>query len=902
MNSTPASAAHSDAALPISDAHLGLLLGNWAQAVWETDASGVVITDSPSWRAYTGQSLEEWLGDGWLNAIHPDDRDDAERRWRQAITAKSPVDAEYRLRAPDGGWRWTNVRAAPVLDAGGDIEKWVGMNIDVDARKRTEDALRESEARYRTLFDSIDEGYLLAEVELDKDNNAADIIYLEANPAAMRMAGRDFTGQRMRDIDPHYEDFWYKAYARVALTGEPLRAEHFAAPHGRYYEFHLSKVGPAASRRVASVFQDTTDRKQAELALSESEKRQTFLLKLSDALRPLADATEIQACTTRLLGEHLGVARAMYAEVEGPQGAETGRIRGQYVRAGDKGAVTDPFPETFTFKRFGQHTMAARYRGEPLIVTDVDADAAYNTEERAAWAKHGVRAAVVSTLSKGGRLVAEFGVHSTTPRTWTSAEITLIQEVGERTWAAAERVRAEAAMRETEGRLRLAIEGSKIAVYECDLDLRYTWIANPVEGWEASEIVGRTDDELLPPNLASPLMDYKRRALEADQPLEEEMEGAPAGASQWFLMRAEKLVADTGEVSGLRVLALDITTLKRTGQALTKSEEKYRKLFNSMDEAYAVVDVLKDGSGSWADFRFLEVNPAFTKHTSLTHPVGKTGTDLLGTPNPRWAKLYGEALDTGQSLRVEESELTLGRTFDLNIFPLPWGNQVAVLFTDVTERRRAGELQATLVAELQHRVRNLLAMIRSVVRRGRVGKSDVEEYVSHIEGRLDAMARTQAMLTRSPGENVNLESVVHEELLAQGAEPKNYQVKGPKVQLSPRTAEVMTLAIHELATNGVKYGALGHHDAFTAVTWMEEQRDGGTWLQFTWRESGVTISDKPGAGFGTELITRRIPFELDGEASLDFGADGLTATLLFPLRDGGSVLQSNYHLRQGGLE
>ena len=163
------------------------------------------------------------------------------------------------------------------------------------------------------------------------------------------------------------------------------------------------------------------------------------------------------------------------------------------------------------------------------------------------------------------------------------------------------------------------------------------------------------------------------------------------------------------------------------------------------------------------------------------------------------------------------------------------------------------------------------------------------------------MARTQAMITRSPGENVDLESVVHEELLSQGAEPKNYQVKGPKVHLSPRTAEVMTLAIHELATNGVKYGALGRQDAFTAVTWDEEERDGAAWLRFAWRESGVAMPKDHGAGFGTELITRRIPFELDGEASLDFEPDGLTAHLVFPLRDGGSVLQTN-PLRQGGLE
>jgi PAS domain S-box-containing protein len=129
--------------------------------VWETDGNGVVITDSPSWRAYTGQTLDEWLGYGWLNAIHPGDRSYAELQWREAITARGLVNAEFRLRSPDRAWRWTNIRAAPVIDADGAIEKWVGINIDIDDRKRAEAALRDSEQRYRTLFDNMAEGLTL---------------------------------------------------------------------------------------------------------------------------------------------------------------------------------------------------------------------------------------------------------------------------------------------------------------------------------------------------------------------------------------------------------------------------------------------------------------------------------------------------------------------------------------------------------------------------------------------------------------------------------------------------------------------------------------------------------------------------------------------------------------------
>ncbi|MEK8092024.1 PAS domain S-box protein [Methylocystis sp. IM3] len=136
-------------ALRESEQRFRSLVEAYAQAVWETDETGAIVSDSPTWRASTGQTLEELLGDGWLNAVHPEDRADARRRWRDAVAARGKFDAESRLQDRAGGWRWTNLRATPTLNSDGTVRRWLGMSVDIDARKRAEAALRASEERYR---------------------------------------------------------------------------------------------------------------------------------------------------------------------------------------------------------------------------------------------------------------------------------------------------------------------------------------------------------------------------------------------------------------------------------------------------------------------------------------------------------------------------------------------------------------------------------------------------------------------------------------------------------------------------------------------------------------------------------------------------------------------------------
>ncbi|WP_243369274.1 sensor histidine kinase [Microvirga solisilvae] len=386
-----------------------------------------------------------------------------------------------------------------------------------------------------------------------------------------------------------------------------------------------------------------------------------------------------------------------------------------------------------------------------------------------------------------------------------------------------------------------------------------------------------------------------------DYPLVINRRGEPE--QTYFTFSYSPVRAADGTILGMIDTVMETTdkmqvARRQIEEALRESEERYRTLFNSMDEAYAVVEVIRDDAGQWSDFLFLEVNPAFMVHTGMPYPVGRTAAQILKTPNPRWAEIYGRVAETGQSIRIEETEWTLGRVFDLNIFRLggPESQRVAVLFTNITQRKQAEEAlrdserhAQLLLAELQHRVRNTLGVIRSIARRTAATSETAEDYAMHLEGRIDAFARVQAAVTRDPEAGLDLEMLVADELRAVAAHEGDQvkSISGPEIRLRAKSAETLALAIHELGTNAVKYGALSSERGRIQVKWAVGRRGDDPQLVFEWIETGVSLSnDTPRRrGFGTELIEKVLSYELGGEAVLDFTPDGLCCTMRFPMDD-----------------
>ena len=247
-----------------------------------TASSDVVYQMSPDWsqmRQLHGQGFvadTTAVNPNWLQQyIHPDDQPHVLAVINDAIRSKSLFELEHQVVAADGSLGWIFSRAVPMLDANGEIVEWFGTASDVTEQKRAAQALRESELRYRNLFNSIDEGFCVLDMIFDEHQKAVDWRFLDANPSFETLTGmRDVIGKRVLELIPNHEAYWFETYGKVVLTGEAVRFVNEAKGlDGRWFDLYAFPLGGPGSRKVAVLFTNITERKKAEEALRQSEER-----------------------------------------------------------------------------------------------------------------------------------------------------------------------------------------------------------------------------------------------------------------------------------------------------------------------------------------------------------------------------------------------------------------------------------------------------------------------------------------------------------------------------------------------------------------------------------------------------------------------------------------------------
>ena len=298
---------------------------------------------------------------------------------------------------------------------------------------------------YQTAFALMDQGFCLLEKVNSDTQQPPDFRYLLVNPAFEKHTGlQDVVGKTIQEVVPEAQQSIMAIYEQVAASGQSSQFEAYVAPLDLWMEANVFRISPQPTQ-LAVLFTNITQRKQAEEALRRSAQRDAFLVKLTDALRPLAYPIAIQQAALSLIGQYLNLDRALYNEIDPDVTAYTTLTN--YAREGFPAYVGRFAMAAFT------ETVKSLQRGETLVIDDVEKEERYRNE-RDYCISINVRSFVTVPLIKEGHWVVNLVVHDSKARQWTPDDVSILEETAERTWAAVERAKAEVALRASEEKYR----------------------------------------------------------------------------------------------------------------------------------------------------------------------------------------------------------------------------------------------------------------------------------------------------------------------------------------------------------------------------------------------------------------------------------------------------------------
>jgi PAS domain S-box-containing protein len=425
-------------------------------------------------------------------------------------------------------------------------------------------------------------------------------------------------------------------------------------------------------------------------------------------------------------------------------------------------------------------------------------------------------------------------------------------------------------------RFETALRGAQVYLFSQDHDLRNTWSYSP------------RGDDVLPAPDSEAVLAVKHKVLEGAGPEDIEASFAmPEGRVQ-FALHVDPTFGPDNAVDGIMCAAIDVTrirSLESEQQRLTAELGTTLQRYETALRGSNVTVFTQD-----RELRYTSIsNPLFGRE--VQDIVGHTDEDIIPAENRApVVVMKQDALATGES---QDGEVAIGegaslRWFDLHIEPLRDVSGTIVGLTcaavDVTERKEGEAHLRLLMRELTHRSKNLLAVIQAMARQTARRAGTIEGFLEQFSNRLQALARSHDLLVQEGWHGAGLRELVRSQLGHYlDRDGSQVRIEGPSLLLRPEAAQSLGLALHELATNAAKYGALSVPTGQVSIQWAAQTDADPPGLEIVWSETGgppVVVPDH--RGFGSLVVERNLAGSLDAQVEMSFAREGVRCRIVIP--------------------
>ncbi|HVI09526.1 MAG TPA: PAS domain S-box protein [Candidatus Binatia bacterium] len=555
---------HSEEQLRESEARFQSMADKAPVMIWTTGTDGLCNYFSKPWLDFTGRTMEQEVGLGWMQGVHPDDAQLCFDRFLPAFEAKKPFSMEYRLKRVDGQYRWVIESGVPRYTGDGEFAGYIGSNIDITDRKRAEETARRSERELRDVIETIP---AIAWSALPDGSNAfANSRWTEyTGIPPERTAGSGWHSAIHPDDAQRHDDKWLESVA----TGKPFEIEVRMRRADGQYRWHLVRGLPFRGEQGEilkwyGLSTDIEDRKQAEACLAAEKRILELVAKgdtLPDILNALCRMAENQAAGV--------LASILLLEDDRLRHGGGPNLPRPYMEAIDGGAIGPAAGSCGT----------AAFRGEQVIVEDIAIDPLWADYRPLALA-YGLRACwSTPVFSTQRRVIATFAMYYREPRRPTGYEQDVIQQITHLAGVAIERKLAQDALRRSEGYLAEAQKISHIGSYAFNLKtdkFAYwseenfrIWGFDPQQGLPSREMTVQRlhaeDRQRVSQETFSAILEGKDHSFECRIVL-------PDGMIRDIHWLGHPIFSANGGIVEVVGTHVDITERKRAEQALRRSE------------------------------------------------------------------------------------------------------------------------------------------------------------------------------------------------------------------------------------------------------------------------------------------------------------------------------------------